>query len=116
MKKYKGSCHCGKVTFEVETDLENLIACNCSHCGRKGFMLAFVSPEQFEALSGEEEQTEYLFNTKTIHHQFCPVCGVESFAHGTGPDGSEMVAVNVRTLEGVDPNTLEPTLYDGKDS
>jgi hypothetical protein len=33
---YKGSCHCGRVTFEVEGALTEVLECNCSHCSRKG--------------------------------------------------------------------------------
>ena len=35
---HKGSCHCGKVAFEVETDLDQVVSCNCSHCRRKGYL------------------------------------------------------------------------------
>jgi hypothetical protein len=41
-------------------------------------------------------------------------CGVESFAQGRKPDGSEHVAVNVRCLEGVDIATLETMPFDGR--
>jgi hypothetical protein len=34
MALHKGSCHCGKVAYEVETDLEQVIECNCSICRR----------------------------------------------------------------------------------
>ncbi|HET6587333.1 MAG TPA: GFA family protein, partial [Oleiagrimonas sp.] len=39
---HQGSCHCGRVAFEVEGDPEQLIECNCSHCSRKGYLLWFV--------------------------------------------------------------------------
>jgi hypothetical protein len=39
---YKGSCHCGQISFEVEGTLEQAIECNCSHCSRKGYLLWFV--------------------------------------------------------------------------
>ena len=42
MALHKGSCHCGKVAYEVETDLEQVIECNCSICRRKGYLLTFV--------------------------------------------------------------------------
>jgi hypothetical protein len=37
-----------------------------------------------------------------------------SFAHGTAPNGSEMVAVNVRCLEDVDIGALNLTPFDGR--
>lgn len=111
---YSGSCHCGKVSFEVTTELEQVISCNCSMCGRAGSLLTFVAPEQFKLLSGDGEQTDYQFKSKNIHHLFCSTCGVRSFGHGTGPDGKTMYAINVRCLDGVDPNALSVTQVDGK--
>jgi hypothetical protein len=42
------------------------------------------------------------------------VCGVGSFSRGTAPNGSDMVAINVRCLDGVDVSTLTLTPFDGK--
>lgn len=114
MKTHHGSCHCGAVTFTVDTDLEKVMDCNCSHCSRKGLLLTFVPAEQFQLISGKENLTEYLFNKKTIHHEFCKTCGVQCFGHAQGPDGKEMVAVNVRCLPDVDTTTLTIDHADGK--
>jgi hypothetical protein len=115
LQTYRGSCHCGKVKYRVQTDLSTVIACNCSICSRAGHLLTFVPPQQFELLSGHDAQTDYQFNEKNIHHLFCATCGVRSFGHGTGPDGSKMYAINVRTLEGVDLDTLKIDKVNGKD-
>lgn len=114
MKMYTGSCHCGAVTFEVETDLAKVIECNCSHCSRKGFLLTFVPEVQFRLLSGKENMTEYRFNKKVIAHLFCKTCGVQAFGTGQDEQGNKTVAVNVRCLDGVDPKSLQPEFFDGK--
>ncbi len=111
---YKGGCHCGKVTYEVQTDLAQVYSCNCSLCSKKGHLLAFVAPEQFRLLSGENELSDYQFNHHVIHHLFCRSCGIQSFARGKKRDGSPMVAVNARCLEGVEPGQLELTNVDGR--
>lgn len=111
--KYEGGCHCGKVRFEVEADLSQVIECNCSHCAMKGFMLTFAPIDAFTLTKGEGETQEYLFNTGKIHHRFCKTCGVESYANGGGPDGAEMAAINVRCLDGVDLAALSPAPYNG---
>lgn len=112
MSSYRGSCHCGKVSYKVETELEKVLSCNCSHCEKKGLLLNFVEKEKFTLLSGEENLTEYFFNKKSIRHLFCNFCGVQSFAEGvTFPK----VAINVRCLEDVDINSLTITPFNGKD-
>ena len=111
---HPGSCQCRAVRFQVETDLAQVMECNCSHCYRKGLMLTFVEPSAFTLLSGEEALSEHQFNRHAIRHLFCATCGVQSFARGTGPGGAEMVAVNVRTLEDVEPWSLTPSRVDGR--
>ncbi|KND47545.1 MAG: Gfa-like protein [Parcubacteria bacterium C7867-004] len=115
MKKETGGCHCGKVKYEVEIDLEKpVIACNCSHCQIQGLLLTFAPLDSFTLLSGEDNLTEYRFNTEKIQHLFCSTCGVESFGRGAMPDGSPTVAINVRSIDGIDLDTLTITPYDGK--
>jgi hypothetical protein len=113
-KTYQGSCHCGKVRFEIEADLGTLTACNCSICSRTGARLAFIPAAQFKLLSGDDAQTDYQFGKKHIHHLFCSTCGVRSFARGKTKDGGEIRAINVRCLEGVEAEALPVRHFDGK--
>lgn len=114
MQKYSGSCHCQAVTFEVDMELGEVLSCNCSHCHKKGFLLAFVPAEQLRILSGEDMLTEYRFNKKTIAHLFCKVCGIQGFSRAETPNGP-MSAINVRCLDGVDADTLAIKKVNGKD-
>jgi hypothetical protein len=115
LKTYTGSCHCGKVRYQVELDLGGpVMTCNCSMCGRSGSMLSFVPEAQFKLLSGEDALSDYQFNKHVIHHLFCKTCGIKSFARGTGKDGSAMVAINVRCLPDVDLSTLKVMQVDGR--
>lgn len=117
MTTHTGGCHCGRFRYEVDTDLEKVIECNCSHCYKKGLILSFVPPAQFRLTKGEEsELSVYFFNKKIIHHAFCPTCGVQSFAWATLPDGSKMCSVNVRCLDEVELDSLGITPFNGKDS
>ena len=77
--------------------------------------MTFVGAEQFKLLSGSEVLTDYQFAKKNIHHTFCSVCGIASFGNGIRPnDGAKMYSVNVRCLDGVDPQGLSVHHYDGK--
>lgn len=112
--KHSGGCHCGKVRYEVEMKIENAISCNCSICSKRGSLLDFVPESNFKLLSGEADLRDYQFNKKVIHHLFCTICGVSSFAKGSSPDGSKMIAVNLRCLDDVDLSALKIHEYDGK--
>jgi hypothetical protein len=112
---YEGSCHCGGVKLTAKLDLsEPVTACNCSICDRAGWFLAFVPESAVEVKSGRELLTDYQFGKKHIHHTFCKVCGMHPFGYGAGPDGTDMYAVNVRCLEGVDRDKLKVQNFDGK--
>jgi hypothetical protein len=113
-KTYEGGCHCGKVRYKVTTDLAKVISCNCSICAKKGHLLTFAMPEQFEQVSGRDAVTDYQFNRHIIHHLFCSTCGISSYGWGTAPDGKKMFSINVRCLDGVDLTSLEVTPFDGK--
>ncbi|QFQ86401.1 GFA family protein [Paracoccus kondratievae] len=109
---YTGGCQCGAISYKVDADLERTFTCNCSRCKRMGFVLTFVSREDFH-LVNDGPVTEYLFNRQQIHHRFCPTCGVEAYAFGKGPDGSDVVAVNVNCLDGINPRALASQAVDG---
>jgi hypothetical protein len=113
--RHQGGCHCGAVRYETTVDLDKVATCNCSRCSKLGWIMTFTPAESFTLLSGEDQLTEYTFNRKVIRHAFCRICGIESFARGVPPGANDpVVAVNVRCLDGVDPATLNPTMFDGK--
>lgn len=111
---HAGSCHCGAVAYEAELSLDGLIECNCSHCYRKGFVLAFAPRSALRVLRGEDVLGDYHFNQHKIAHRFCTRCGVQPFGLGVGPDGSEMVAVNIRTLTDIEPWSWTAQKVDGR--
>lgn len=110
---HKGSCHCGRVEFEVEGEPQQLIECNCSHCSRKGYLLWFLPRDKFRLLTPEEELGAYLFNKHAISHRFCKTCGCSPFAFGEH-EGNAMVAVNVRCLPELDRSGVEVKQVDGR--
>ncbi len=113
-KTYTGGCHCGMVRFECTTDLAMVTACNCSICTKKGLHFAFLAPKSFQLRAGDENLKEYLFNKHAIRHQLCIDCGVDVFARGSKPDGTEVVALNVSCIDGVELAKLTMTPIDGR--
>ncbi len=111
---FQGSCHCGRIAYEVDADnIPSAIECNCSICRRKGSLLWFVPKSRFHLKTPEENAATYRFNTMKIAHRFCTVCGMHPYADGQDKDGNPMAAVNVRCLEGVDLSELKVIQYDG---
>jgi hypothetical protein len=113
-KRYTGSCHCGNVKFAITADLEKAYACNCSICGRAGYLLTFVPDGELEVISGEDATTDYQFGKKRVHHPFCSTCGIRAFGWGNNKEGQKTYSVNVRCLDGVDPESLPVERFDGK--
>src|SRR5215475_6281535 len=105
--RYEGSCHCGKIAFEVESEFSNGMECNCSICRRRGSILAFVPLGDFILKTPKEDVSTYTFNTHMLQHHFCSTCGVAPFSEGKGPDGSAMAAINLRCVPAVELETLQ---------
>ena len=104
MEKHEGSCHCGAVRFEVETDLPELTMCDCSICNKKNALMVKVHESKFKLLAGQESLTEYQFHTKTARHFFCKVCGIYPFHRKrVTPDN---LGINVFCLKGFDPQGI----------
>ena len=111
---HEGGCHCGAVRYTVEIDpTADAMTCNCSMCARAGTLLQFVTPAQFKLVKGDDHLTSYRFNKQVIDHPFCKTCGIKPFARGTTPRG-EMVAINVRCLDGIDTFALTTKQVDGR--
>jgi len=113
MTTHAGSCHCGRVAFEVEGTFGGAVVCNCSYCRRTGNMLAFTTPDHFRLKTPQSDVSTYLFNTQKINHYFCSNCGVSTHGGGIGPDGKQMVAVNLRCVPDIDLDALAIQKFDG---
>ena len=94
--KYQGSCHCGRIEFEVEGTIDSALACNCSICQRKGSLLWFVPRDRLRLLTPESNASTYTFNKRAIQHRFCPNCGMHPYGEGTDPKGARTAAINIR--------------------
>lgn len=111
---YKGSCHCGRVAFQVEGEIQGAMACNCSICSRKGSLMWFVPREKLQLQSPDDAAATYEFNKHVIKHRFCPTCGIHPYGEGTDPKGNRMAAVNLRCIEGLDLEAIPVQNFDGR--
>ena len=112
--KYKGSCHCGKLSFDVEGEMKGALACNCSICQRRGSLLWFVPREDLRLLSPEGAVGTYTFNKHVIKHRFCPSCGIHAYGEAVDRNGKPMAAVNIRCIENIDLASIPVRQFDGR--
>ncbi|MGF6726480.1 hypothetical protein P3T43_005870 [Paraburkholderia sp. GAS41] len=100
-KTYQGSCHCGKVRFEADIDVNvGRRPCNCWICARQLAWKTWVKPEDFRLLAGDAELGDYQAGVGKGHQLFCRNCGAASFGRGfVDATGTEYVSIS-RTSRG----------------
>ncbi|TQV78059.1 GFA family protein [Exilibacterium tricleocarpae] len=109
----KGSCHCGAIKYTLDDSPTQAIRCNCTICRRKACILAFSSPDRLALDADASVIAEYTFGEENIRHQFCAKCGCSPLGRGIGPDGNEMVGINLNCTEGFDLSTVSIEDFDG---
>ncbi len=109
----EGGCHCGRVRFRAQLDLDTLSQCSCSICTKKGILHLPVFPTDFSLLRGKTALTVYTFGTGIAQHTFCTHCGMHTFyIPRSQPD---KITVNARCLDDIDGPSLKPSrFFDGR--
>lgn len=116
MKTYSGSCHCGAARFEADMDLAaGSLRCNCSICAKSRAWFAFVTPDQFRLLAGDDALADYQWTPPgkahpNLHYRFCTTCGIRAFATGKNPKGEDIYAIAIAALDDPDNDALAESL------
>jgi len=113
---YAGGCHCGAVRYQAELDLGTSVSrCNCSMCTKTSASNVVVKPSAFRLVSGADSLVDYQREGNPNHFPFCKVCGIHAFGLGHLEEiGGDYYAVNVVTLDDVEPATLTFIYWDGR--
>ncbi len=114
MEQFKGSCHCGAITFTYTGEaITRGLRCNCSLCSRKGAMMsAEMIPETNLQIEADDADIGlYQFGNKTAKHYFCRNCGI--YTHHETARKAGHYRVNLGCVDGVDTFSLEADLFDG---
>lgn len=108
-KTYRGSCHCGRVTFEADIDLSaGTSKCNCTLCWKRRWWAVQLKPAAFRAVTGAEELTPYPRPAESGPRGFCKHCGIAPYVFNdaaTWNDGA-YVSVNLACLDDLEPAEL----------
>ena len=114
MAHYTGGCHCGGIAYEVDGEIEQVLDCNCSMCGKRGGLLWFVPRA---ALRPEDAGIEL----PDLHVQHAQAAApllpdLRHFAvhrRRRSPTAARW-RVNARCLDGVDLASLKIVPFDGR--
>ena len=115
MTFYSGSCHCGRVKFEVDAEIDHVRVCDCSVCYKRGALNFRVPKDALRLLSSWDALSLYQWGSKTAKDYFCPTCGVLPFRRPSDPTAEELRegvepfdgwAVNVRCIDGLNASNL----------
>lgn len=115
----KGTCHCGRLGWTLDTIPKTVTACNCTICRRYGALWAYGYFGEDIIVTGRSSTYQRGDNGDgDIDFHFCPHCGcVTHFvAVAAGESGLQRTAVNVRMS---DPSLIDDVLirhFDGKHS
>jgi hypothetical protein len=106
-KTYRGSCHCGAVTFEADIDLsQGTGKCNCRMCWKSRKWGIGIKPDAFRLLTGKDALTDYSRDER-VHNPFCGTCGVRTHSWGNIPEiGGPFVSISAAALDDLDPSEL----------
>ena len=105
---FRGSCKCGRITFEADVDLaEGTRKCNCTSCWKRRWWSA-AEARGVPRHRGEQELSEYKPGQATGHRGFCKHCGVSPYGWVDAAEWNdgEYVSINVAALDELDPAEL----------
>ncbi|KAJ5994019.1 hypothetical protein N7451_009743 [Penicillium sp. IBT 35674x] len=82
-------------------------------CSKKGYLWVFPEESQFRITSGQQVMASYAEDGHSGEHFFCPSCGTGIMAKNHMiQEGALNIAVNARSLFGVNPFALEVRVLD----
>jgi len=114
-QRYHGSCHCGAIKFDFESEeISSGLRCSCSVCSRKGAMMnpEAIPPGGLNLEANENDVGLYQFGSKVAKHYFCNNCGI--YTHNEMLRMPGHFRVNLGCIEELDSSDFEIRIFDGK--
>ncbi len=105
-----GSCHCGRVGWELDAIPESATACNCTTCRRYGALWAYGHIDHDIRVTGAPAAYRR-GDGGALDFHFCPTCGCMTHYVATqaSAEGCHWTAVNLRMT---DPEIVAPLPID----
>lgn len=81
MRKHNGSCHCGEITYHLNSEIMKVVNCHCnfcrSHSGASFSTYAALPYDSLEITKGKNNLKSY--HAKDAKKHFCNSCGTPIF-------------------------------------
>lgn len=109
---HKGSCLCGKVTFEVSGELPAPSACHCSQCRKHSghFEASTDIPRSAVTVEGEEHVT-WFHSSEKVRRGFCSTCGSSLFWDPIDRDKHDWTAIAMGAFDTPTGTRLERHIF-----
>jgi hypothetical protein len=107
-KLFHGSCHCGKIKYQVNIDLtKGSGKCDCTFCRKNSFWSYKAKAKNFQWLQGQETSTKYSSNPTIGDYIFCSTCGTMPFGITVKSEWTEVGAtINLSTFDDISTEEL----------
>lgn len=98
-----GSCHCGAITYQLETDFQlkdlpiRIRICTCDFCTKSGNRYISDAKAHLAVYWDEAKVNRYHFGTKTADFIICKQCGIMPFVLSE-IEGHYYAVVNFNTI------------------
>ncbi len=101
--KITGGCHCGKITYEAEIDLNNVVICHCTDCqslsGSAFRTVAMSENDAFKFLAGDPNIYVKTGDSGNKREQaFCSDCGSPIYSSSVG-NGPKKYGIRLGTVD-----------------
>lgn len=112
----KASCHCGNVKFELKTEPEFLVSCNCSICSKLSTIWTHTT-ENYVAFSNADDATlAYTTGNAKLSFHTCKNCGCTTHWWSVERGEDARIAVNLKLLPPKEVEKYRIRHFDGADS
>ena len=105
----KGTCLCGAVTWEFESQPDGATACNCTACRRYGALWIYGHEGHDVRVAGA---TQPFVRGKALSFNFCPRCGCVTHWQPIGRASNRM-GVNFRNFDASVIGSTRVRRFDG---
>ena len=89
------SCHCGEVRLQVNAELQDVIECNCSTCGKSGYLSWYVPIDSVRLDTPSRGMSSYFWRLQAKGSIF--VRSVELLPTGLGVTASPSMLAASKT-------------------